>query len=63
VAAAPAGTAVTLHRGITDWVVTEYGAVNLRAKTIPERVKALISIAHPNFREQLKEEAQKIGWI
>jgi acyl-CoA hydrolase len=63
VSAAPAGTAVTLHRGMTDWVVTEYGAVNLRAKTIPERVHALISIAHPNFREQLKEEAAKIGWI
>ena len=63
VSTAPAGTAVTLHRGMTDWVVTEFGAVNLRAKTIPERVDALISIAHPNFREQLKEEAAKIGWI
>lgn len=63
VSRAPAGTAVTLHRGMTDWVVTEYGSVNLRAKTVPERVRALIRIAHPDFREQLKEEAEKIGWI
>ena len=35
------------------WVVTEFGAVNLFGATIRERVKGLIGIAHPNFREEL----------
>ena len=59
----PPGTPVTLHRGITDYVVTEYGVAWLRGKTVPERVEALIAVAHPNFREQLKEEAKKLGYI
>jgi acyl-CoA hydrolase len=63
VSMAPQGTPVTLHRGQTDWVSTEYGAVNLRAKTVRERVAALISIAHPNFRDQLWEEAGKLGYL
>lgn len=59
----PTGTAVTLHRSNTDWVVTEYGAVRLRGLTIRERVHALISIAHPEFRSKLTEEAQQYGFI
>jgi acyl-CoA hydrolase len=38
-------------------VVTEYGIVNLKGKSVPERAKALISIAHPDFREGLEREA------
>jgi acyl-CoA hydrolase len=60
---APAGTPVTLHRGITDYVVTEYGAAWLRGRSVPERTLALINIAHPNFRTQLMEEAKKHGFI
>ena len=39
------------------YVVTEYGIVNLKGKSVPERAKALISIAHPDFREGLEREA------
>jgi acyl-CoA hydrolase len=59
----PTGTPVTLHRGITDYVVTEYGVARLRGKTVKERAQCLIAIAHPDFREQLIEEAGKCGFI
>ena len=39
------------------YVVTEYGLVNLKGKSVAERAIALISIAHPEFREQLEREA------
>ncbi|HOO46625.1 MAG TPA: acetyl-CoA hydrolase/transferase C-terminal domain-containing protein, partial [Deltaproteobacteria bacterium] len=39
---------------------TEYGSADLRGKSVPERAKALISIAHPDFREDLEREAAKI---
>ncbi len=57
------GAAVTLSRNDVDYVVTEYGCVSLRGTTIEERVKLLISIAHPKFRDQLLEEAKKLEWI
>jgi acyl-CoA hydrolase len=57
------GAAVTLSRNDVDYVVTEYGCVSLRGTTIEERVKLLISIAHPKFRDQLLEEAKALEWI
>jgi acyl-CoA hydrolase len=39
------------------YVVTEYGIVNLKGKSVPERARALISIAHPDFREELERQA------
>lgn len=57
------GAAVSLSRNDVDYVVTEYGIVNLRGKNIRERANLLISIAHPKFREQLKTEAIKEGFI
>lgn len=51
------GSIVSLQRNDIDYVVTEYGAVQLKGKTVMERVKLLISIAHPKFREQLLQEA------
>lgn len=59
----PLGSAVTLHRSNTDWVVTEYGAVRLRGLTIRERASALISIAHPDFRNDLTAKALAIGFL
>lgn len=59
----PAGTAVTLHRSNTDYVVTEYGIAALRGRTVPERTIALIKIAHPKFRDELMKEAKEIGFI
>ena len=41
----------------TNYIVTEYGAVNLRGKNLAERAKLMISIAAPEFREELEREA------
>lgn len=57
------GSAVTLHRSNTDYIVTEYGIAALRGRTIEERTKALIAVAHPKFREQLIEEARKMNYV
>lgn len=57
------GAAVSLSRNDVDYVVTEYGIVSLRGKNIRERAKALISIAHPKFRDDLYKEAIKEGFL
>jgi acyl-CoA hydrolase len=51
------GNTVTAPRTDLMYVVTEYGIVNLKGKSVPERAQALISIAHPDFREELEREA------
>ncbi len=57
------GAAVTLSRNDVDIVVTEYGVAELRGTSINERVRKLIKIAHPNFRDELTKEAIKLGYI
>ncbi len=57
------GAIVSLQRNDTDYVVTEYGVAWLKGATVPERVEALIKIAHPKFRDWLREEAIKNGLI
>ncbi len=57
------GTAVTLHRANTDIIVTEYGIARLRGRTVRERAKALIAVAHPDFRAGLEQQAGKLGYI
>ncbi len=57
------GAAVSLSRNDVDYVVTEYGIVNLRGKNIRERAKLLISIAHPKFRDELINGALEEGFI
>lgn len=59
----PAGTSITLHRSNTDYVVTEWGCVRLTGLTVRERTEALISIAHPDFREQLTQQAKEMDYI
>lgn len=58
----PIGSAVTLHRSHTDYVVTEWGSVRLTGRTVRERTHLLISIAHPNFRKELQEKAEEMGY-
>jgi acyl-CoA hydrolase len=57
VTALKSGAGVVTTRGHAHWVVTEYGAVNLHGLTLRERADALISIAHPDFRVELRREA------
>ncbi len=54
------GAGVVTTRGHVHWVVTEFGAVNLHGKTLRERAELLISIAHPDFRGELREAAVKL---
>ena len=50
------GAGVVTTRGHVHWVVTEYGAVNLHGLSLRERADALISIAHPDFRAELRRD-------
>ncbi|HEY3400316.1 MAG TPA: acetyl-CoA hydrolase/transferase C-terminal domain-containing protein [Geothrix sp.] len=59
----PLGSAVTLHRSHVDHVVTEYGVARLRGRTVRERTRELISIAHPDFRAELTEQARKLDYL
>jgi acyl-CoA hydrolase len=51
------GNIVTTPRTDIMYVVTEYGLVNLKGKSIPERVRAMIGLAHPDYREELERQA------
>jgi acyl-CoA hydrolase len=53
------GAGVVTTRAHIHYVVTEHGIANLYGKNLRERAKALISIAHPDHREQLEREAYK----
>ena len=54
---------VTTPRTDVMYVVTEYGMVNLKGRSVAERAKALIGLAHPDFREGLEREARENGLI
>jgi len=55
--------AVVVPRGDVQFVVTEYGAVNLAGKSLQERALAIISIAHPKFRDELFKAAKEMELI
>jgi acyl-CoA hydrolase len=57
------GNIATAPRSDMMYVVTEFGLVNLKGKSIPERAKAMISLAHPDFRDDLEREARTNGLI
>ena len=56
-----AGTHVSTSKNDINYVVTEYGVAQLRGKTAKQRCEALIAIAHPNFRGELREAAKKMN--
>ncbi|MCL6638472.1 MAG: butyryl-CoA:acetate CoA-transferase [Firmicutes bacterium] len=55
------GGVVTVPRTVVQYVVTEFGKVNLKGKTTWQRAEMLIGIAHPDFREDLIKEAEKMN--
>lgn len=55
--------AVVVPRSEVQYVVTEFGSVNLFGKSIQERALSLITIAHPDFRDQLFDEAKTLGLL
>jgi 4-hydroxybutyrate CoA-transferase len=57
------GAGVVTSRGLIRYVVTEYGVAYLHGKSIRERAKALIEIAHPKFREELYAYCEKTKWL
>lgn len=54
------GAGVVTSRGHVHWVVTEYGAVDLHGQSLRERAVRLISIAHPDFREELRQRVAQV---
>jgi len=57
------GNIVTTPRTDVMYVVTEYGMVNLKGKSVAERTRDLIAIAHPDFREPLEREARQFNLL
>lgn len=57
------GAVVTTPRNYVDYIVTEYGIARLKGRTISERAKALISVAHPDDRVELTREAKALYFI
>lgn len=55
------GSVVTTSKNDVDYIVTEYGIAHLYGKSLSERAKALINIAHPKFRGKLAYEAKQFG--
>jgi len=56
-------SAIVIPRGEVQYVVTEFGSVNLFGKSIQERAIAMISIAHPDFRDYLFDQAKELGLL
>ncbi|RLC93748.1 MAG: 4-hydroxybutyrate CoA-transferase [Chloroflexi bacterium] len=56
------GTVVSTPRTLADIVVTEHGIARLKGKTQRERALELIGVAHPDFRAELKKEAERLYW-
>lgn len=54
---------VVVPRGDVHWVATEFGVANLFGKSLQERAMAMISLAHPDFRDELLNAAKEIGII
>ncbi len=57
------GDVVTTPKNTVDKVVTEYGVAELRGRSVRERTRALISVAHPDHRSELSEQAHRMGYI
>ena len=59
----PVGSAVTVPRQDLDWVATEYGTARLWGRSVSERARLLIGLAHPDFKDELTYQARKLGYL
>ena len=57
------GTIVTTPRSDVRYIVTEWGVADLWLKSVPKRVREMLKIAHPDFRDQLEKEATEAGLL
>jgi acyl-CoA hydrolase len=57
------GTVITTPRSDVHYIVTEWGVADLWLKSVPKRVKEMLKIVHPDFREQLEREAVEAGLL
>ena len=57
------GAGVTVPSQDVDTIVTEYGSAQLRGLSVKKRMEALIKIAHPDFRESIREESHRLGIV
>lgn len=60
---AKANGTIGMSRWNTHYIVTEFGVASIKGRTIPQRVKAMIKIADPDFRDELAFEAKTRGWL
>jgi acyl-CoA hydrolase len=58
-----AGDVVTTLKNTVDKVVTEWGIAELRGRSVRQRARALIAIAHPDHRDHLELEAKRLGYL
>ena len=56
----PLGSVVTMSRNDIDYIVTEYGIAQMRGRSVRERGDSLIAVAHPDFRSELRRDAQRL---
>lgn len=57
------GAMITTSRNDMQYVATEYGVAQLRGKSVRQRAQELINIAHPDFREELRQEASRLFFL
>lgn len=57
------GAGVTVPSQDVDTIITEYGVAELRGRCVKDRMEALIRIAHPNFRDWIRDEAHRLGIV
>lgn len=60
-AALPAGSVVTTPRYLVQYLVTEYGVADVYLRSLKDRINAIINIAHPDFRDELRKNAVALG--
>jgi acyl-CoA hydrolase len=57
------GSMVTTLKNTVDHIVTEFGVADMRGRSIRQRARALIDVAHPDFRDELEREARELSYL